>query len=314
MTLEMERLILPGDDDLESDESTLLDPRALPGILIQVKDFGIGNRRLGQLEADFEKTNRGLEASNLVTTDATYTISGGAGWIVDAYEESGQRTFIDATLKSTNVQETFNRLDYEPGIIGDSMAIDLSVAWAGGPRKDFMSLITGDVSVNLGAGQLADVEPGAGRVFGLMSFTALPRRLALDFRDVFDTGFSFDRITGSFRLVNGQAFTCDLTVAGTSADVGIVGRTGLVTRDYNQSAIVSANVGNTLPVVGGLIGGPQVAAALFVFSRIFRKPLKDVGQAYYSVDGSWEEPVIERTDSQRFVETSSLASCIDVSQ
>ncbi|MGI9205251.1 MAG: YhdP family protein [Woeseiaceae bacterium] len=314
MILEMERLILPGDDEVDSGESSFIDPRVLPGIAIQVQDFGIGNRRLGQLEADFEKTNRGLEASNLVTTDATYTISGGAGWIVDAYEESGQRTFFDAELKSTNAQETFNRLDYEPGVIGDSMAIDLSVGWAGGPRKDFMGLINGDVSVNLGAGRLVDVEPGAGRVFGLMSFTALPRRLALDFRDVFDTGFSFDQITGNFRLVNGEAFTCDLTVAGTSADVGIVGRTGLVARDYNQSAIVSANVGNTLPVVGGLIGGPQVAAALFVFSQLFRKPLKDVGQAYYSVAGSWDEPVIDRADSQRFVETSSLASCIDVSQ
>lgn len=314
MTLEMERLILPGDDDIEDADSNLLDPRVLPGISIQAQEFGIGNRRLGQLEAEFEKTNRGLEASKLVTTDATYTISGGAGWIVDAYEESGQRTFFDAELKSTNAQQTFNRLDYEPGIIGDSLAIDLSVGWAGGPRKDFMGLINGEVSVSLGAGRLVDVEPGAGRVFGLMSFTALPRRLALDFRDVFDTGFSFDSITGSFRLVNGEAFTCDLTVAGTSADVGIVGRTGLVARDYNQSAIVSANVGNTLPVVGGLIGGPQVAAALFVFSQIFRKPLKDVGQAYYSVDGSWDEPIIDRADSQRFVETSSLASCIDVSQ
>lgn len=314
MTLEMERLILPGDDNDESGDGNFLDPRILPGISLQVQDFGIGNRRLGQLQADFEKTNRGLESSNLVTTDETYTISGGAGWIVDAYEESGQRTFFDAELKSTNAQVTFNRLDYEPGIIGDSMTIDLSVGWAGGPRKDFMGLINGDVAVSLGAGRLADVEPGAGRVFGLMSFTALPRRLALDFRDVFDTGFSFDQITGNFRLVNGEAFTCDLTVAGTSADVGIVGRTGLVARDYNQSAIVSANVGNTLPVVGGLIGGPQVAAALFVFSQVFRKPLKDVGQAYYSVAGTWDEPVIDRADSQRFVETSSLASCIDISQ
>ncbi len=314
MTLEMERLILPGDDNLGSGDGSFLDPRILPGISLQVQEFGLGNRRLGQLEADFEKTNRGLETSNLASSDATYAISGGAGWIVDAYEESGQRTFFDAELKSTNVQETFNRLDYEPGIIGDSMTIDLSVGWAGGPRKDFMDLINGEVAVNLGSGRLADVEPGAGRVFGLMSFTALPRRLALDFRDVFDTGFSFDHITGSFRLVNGEAFTCDLTVAGTSADVGIVGRTGLVARDYNQSAIVSANVGNTLPVVGGLIGGPQVAAALFVFSQIFRKPLKDVGQAYYSVAGTWDEPIIDRADSQRFVETSSLASCIDVSQ
>ena len=315
LTLEMQRLILPGgDDEPVSEAADLIDPRILPGISIRADEFGIGLRRMGSLVVDFAKTNRGLEASNLKSTDDTFTIEGGAGWIIDAYEETGQRTFFDAILRSTNVAETFNRLDYEPGIIGDSMNIDLEVGWAGGPRGDFMGVINGNVSVSLGEGQLADVEPGAGRVFGLMSFQALPRRLSLDFRDVFETGFSFDRITGNFRLLEGDAFTCDLTVAGTAADFGIVGRTGLATRDYDQSAVVGVNVGNTLPVVGGILGGPQVAAALFVFSQLFKKPLKDMGQAYYSVDGSWDEPLIERADSQRFVETSSLASCIDVAQ
>ena len=142
----------------------------------------------------------------------------------------------------------------------------------------------------------------------------MPRRLALDFRDVFNSGFSFDEITGNFRLVNGDAFTCDLTLTGPAADVGIVGRAGLNTRDYDQAAIVSANVGNTLPVVGGLLGGPQVAAALLVFSQIFRKPLKDVGQIYYSVVGSWDAPDIDSVNLERFANTSSLAGCIDVPQ
>lgn len=314
MTLNMERLILPGNDETESGDRDLVDPRLLPGISVHATEFGIGARRLGEFGVDFQKTNRGLEATNLKSEDKTFTIAGNAGWVVDRYEGANQRTFFDAEIHSTNVQETFSRLDYDAGIIGDDMRVDLDVGWTGGPRKDFMTVLNGTVSVALGAGRLADVEPGAGRVFGLMSFVALPRRLALDFRDVFDSGFSFDEITGKFRLENGEAYTCDLTVAGTSADVGIVGRTGLASRDYYQSAIVSANVGNTLPVVGGIIGGPQVAAALFVFSQIFKKPLKDVGQAYYSVDGSWDDPVIDRAGSQRFVETSSLAGCIDATQ
>ena len=145
------------------------------------------------------------------------------------------------------------------------------------------------VRSELAAGQLEDVDPGAGRVFGLMSVVALPRRLSLDFRDVFDSGFSFDQITGSFRLVNGEAFTCDLTLISPAADVGIVGRAGLASRDYSQTALVSANVGNTLPVAGYVIAGPQVAAALLIFSQIFKKPLQEVGQVYYSIDGSWDE-------------------------
>jgi uncharacterized protein (TIGR02099 family) len=314
MTLEMEHLILPGSDDVEPGQGQPLDPRTLPAISIRVEDFAMAERRLGQLEVDFARTDRGLEATELKTTDDTFTIKGSAGWIIDAYEESGQRTYFDAELRSTDVAATANRLNYEPGIIANEMIVDLDIAWPGGPREDFMDVLNGSVAVSLGAGKLADVDPGAGRVFGLMSFTALPRRLALDFRDVFNSGFSFDRITGNFRLVNGEAYTCDLTLTGTAADVGIVGRAGLSGRDYDQAAIVSANVGNTLPVVGGLLGGPQVAAALLVFSQIFKKPLKDVGQVYYSVSGSWDSPAIEKLDLDGFTNTSSLAGCIDTPQ
>ncbi len=311
MQLDMERLILPGDDEAENSADEQIDPRLLPAISVRASEFAIGDRHLGQLQIDIERTDRGLESSNLKTRDDTFTITGKAGWIIDTYEESGQRTFIEAHLNSTNAQQTSQRLNYGLGIVSEEMIVDLNVDWPGGPRKDFMGLLNGDVNVKVGSGELEDVDPGAGRVFGLMSFAALPRRLALDFRDVFNSGFSFDGITGSFRLVNGEAFTCDLTLRGTSADVGIIGRAGLEARDYDQSVIVSANVGNTLPVVGVLLGGPQVAAALLVFSQIFKKPLKDMGQVYYAVQGSWDEPTVDKVDSQRFADTSTLAGCID---
>lgn len=314
MTLEMDRLVLPGDDDVELEKGALLDPRTLPGISVRADEFGMGERYLGQLEVDFVRTDRGLEAADLKTIDDTFALSGAAGWIIDASEESGQRTFFDAELRSTNVEQTAHRLNYEPGIIASEMIIDLDVGWPGGPRKDYMDVINGNVAVSLGAGELADVDPGAGRVFGLMSFVALPRRLSLDFRDVFSSGFSFDRITGNFNLVNGEAYTCDLNLTGPAADVGIVGRAGLNVRDYDQAAVVSANVGDTLPIVGGLLGGPQVAAALLVFSQIFKKPLKDVGQVYYSVTGSWDDPVIDSVNLEQFANTSSLAGCIDAPQ
>jgi len=143
-----------------------------------------------------------------------------------------------------------------------------------------------------------------------MSFTALPRRLSLDFSDVFISGFGYDQIVGDFRLVNGNAYTCNLTLIGPAADVGIVGRAGLLSRDYDQVAIVSTNVSNTLPVAGFFLGGPQIAAALLVFAQVFRKPLKDMGQVFYSVEGSWDDPGIDLADSTRFADTSSRAGCL----
>jgi uncharacterized protein YhdP len=287
-----------------------VDPRTLPEIRVRAKEFALGDRFFGQIEIDLLRTDNGLESDNLMTVDDSFTISGSVGWINDIYEESGQRTFLNAKLKSTDIKQTMLRLNYQPGIDGDDLEVDINVDWAGGPRQDFIGALNGSVQARLGDGQLEDLEPGAGRVFGLMSVVALPRRLSLDFRDVFDSGFSFDEITGNFRLVNGEAFTCDLTLTSPAADVGIVGRTGLEERDYTQTAIVSANAGNALPVAGLVVAGPQVAAALLIFSQIFKKPLQEMSQVYYAIDGSWDDPVIDVADAARFASNSSLAGCI----
>jgi uncharacterized protein (TIGR02099 family) len=134
MTLEMDRLILPGDDDVELEENIPLDPRTLPALSIRAAEFAMGARHLGRLEADFERTDRGLESTNLKTVDETFTITGSAGWINDAYEESGQRTFFEAAVRSTNIEQTARRLDYDPGIIASQMNMDFDVSWPGGLR------------------------------------------------------------------------------------------------------------------------------------------------------------------------------------
>jgi uncharacterized protein YhdP len=144
-----------------------------------------------------------------------------------------------------------------------------------------------------------------------MSIVALPRRLSLDFSDVFERGFGFDEITGHFRLDDGQAYTCNLSLKGPAADVGIVGRAGLFEKTYEQTAVVSANVGNTLPVVGAVVAGPQVAAALLIFSQIFKKPLQEMGQIYYGIEGSWEDPAVDVVEAQQFARTSTMAGCLE---
>ena len=144
-----------------------------------------------------------------------------------------------------------------------------------------------------------------------MSIVALPRRLSLDFRDVFDKGFGFDEIAGTFRIVDGVASTCNLGLEGPAADIAIIGSVDLVDKRYSQSAVVSANVGNALPIVGAVVAGPQAAAALLIFSQIFKKPLQEVGQLYYDVTGAWDEPAIESSNADGFAERARLTGCIE---
>ena len=154
------------------------------------------------------------------------------------------------------------------------MGILVDVSWPGGPGMNFLSSLDGEVKVRLGSGQLNEVEPGAGRVFGLMSIASLPRRLSLDFSDVFERGFGFDKINGEFILDDGVAYTCNLSLEGPAAAIAIVGNVDLVEREYDQTALVSANFGNTLPVVAAGVAGPQGAGAMLLFSGRFEGPVQ----------------------------------------
>jgi uncharacterized protein YhdP len=253
----------------------------------------------------------GLESERLVAKDETFEVVGNGKWIIDESDPAGHRSSVTATLTSTNVRKTMRRLDYDPGISGDDLSMLFDLSWSGGPSADLLKSLDGEVQVRIGTGQLEEVNPGAGRVFGLMSSAALPRRLSLDFRDVFGKGFGFDKIKGKFTIVDGDTYTCDLSLESPAADIGIVGRAGLVTRDYEQSAVVSASFGNALPVAGALVAGPQVAAALLIFSQIFKKSLQEVTQVYYGINGSWDEPQIESATAEIFAMTGAKTGCID---
>ena len=310
IVMDMERLVLPGDDESVAVAREQIDPRTLPPITLKAQEFGLGNRQFGSLETELARTPEGLVADAFTASDDTFEIVGNARWIADESDPVGHRSYLMATLLSTDVQTTMQRLDYAPGIVSDDMSILLDINWSGGPRTEIFDSLNGDVQVRFGAGQLDEIEPGAGRLFGLMSIVALPRRLSLDFTDVFDRGFGFDSIEGSFRLIDGEAYTCNLSLVGPAADIAIIGRASLTQREYEQAAVISANFGNSLPVVGAVVAGPQVAAALLIFSQIFKKPLQEMGQVYYGIEGPWDNPAIEGMDAASFADSVERAGCI----
>jgi len=265
----------------------------------------------GTFEAEIARTPEGLVTDGIIAQDATFGVVSSGQWVVDENDPSGFRSSMTASLTSTDVVQTMARLNYQPGIVSNDMGMLFDVSWSGGPRMDFLDSLDGEVQVRLGIGSLVEVEPGAGRVFGLMSIVALPRRLSLDFRDVFQKGFGFDKIEGAFRVEDGTAYTCNLLLEGPAAGIGIVGRSNLVERSYDQTAVVTTNLGNTLPLVGVVVAGPQVAAALLLFSQIFKKPLQDMSRIYYSVSGSYDEPTVESSDAAAFGASGQLANCVD---
>ena len=311
LVLDMERLVLPGDPTaIPEPDAPRTDPRDLPAISLRAQEFALGDRFFGAIEAEIARVDRGLESTSIVAVDDSFEVVATASWLADETDPLGSTTAIRATLTSTDIKATMTRLGYSPGLVGDDMGVLLDLQWSGGPGEDFLPTLDGEVQVRIGIGQFEEVDPGPGRVFGLMSIVALPRRLSLDFTDVFGEGFGFDKIEGTFRLADGETYTCNLSLEAPAADIAIVGRAGLVSRDYEQTAVVGANVGNALPVVAAAAAGPQAAIAVLIFSQIFKKPLQEIGTVYYSIDGSWDAPEMLQAGPERFAETSQLAGCI----
>jgi uncharacterized protein YhdP len=161
-----------------------------------------------------------------------------------------------------------------------------------------MANLQGNLNLQIDDGQLVDVEPGAaGRIFGLMSFAAIPRRLALDFSDFFGKGFSFREISGDFQFANGQAVTDNLNMRGDSASIDVTGPINIVDRTYHQTVVVTPNVSSTLPLAGAVAGGPVglgVGTAIYLVDRIagrlFDRDLVDMISYRYRLTGPWDDP------------------------
>jgi uncharacterized protein YhdP len=285
----MRRLYLSASDTAGSDK---IDPRELPGLQLHADEFGVGQRQLGRLDAEILSDPLGLRLASFETATDSFTAEGSGGWFMGT---DGDTTRIAVTVNSTDVGKMLDELGFAPFVEAKSAEVTASVHWPGPPSGTWLDHLSGDFALRAQNGSLIDVEPGgAGRMVGLLSISALPRRLALDFRDVFNRGLVFDEITADFVVLDGNAYTDNLKLTGPVAEVGVIGRTGLRDHDYRQQAIVTAEPGKMLPTVGALIGGPAVAAALLIFTRIFKKPLGGIGRASYCVTGSWQEPTVER--------------------
>src|SRR5690606_17151649 len=155
----------------------------------------------------------------------------------------------------------------------------------GSPAGFRIADLQGSLSIAIKDGQLVEVEPGAGRVLGLLSVAELPRRLLLDFRDLFSKGFAFNRIGGTVAFAGGQARSDDMNIDGPAAEIRIRGSADLRARTFDQHIDVLPKSGHLLTVAGALAGGPVGAAVGALTNAVLRKPRGEMGAKSYRVTG-----------------------------
>jgi uncharacterized protein (TIGR02099 family) len=269
------------------------DPRTIPAINFHAADLIMGERQFGEVRATLLKLDDGISLQQLSVTAASFSVSAQGEW---RGKDAGLGHIV-GTLTSTDVQSTLKQLGYAEVIQAKSGHMEFNLSWIGAPTADALSDATGHVQLGLEKGQIVGLKPGAGRVLGIASIAALPRRLALDFSDLTDKGLAFDTIRGDFDLRDGNAYTENVLVKGPAAEIGLIGRVGLKNRDYDQTAVVTGNLGSSPLPLAGFVGGPVLGAAVLLFTQVFKQPLKGLARGYYRITGNWDNPVVERIKS-----------------
>jgi uncharacterized protein (TIGR02099 family) len=270
-----------------------VDPVHAPVLDINAENLHIGEANLGHVRINTERIEGGQKLVDLSATGGDTELKASGEWLRRGGASTARAKF---DLDTKTIGDLLEGFGYARNANAKHSHFNGDVTWPLSMTGIELSQAQGRIDLNLDGGSFSAVEPGAGRVLGLLNVFALPRRLTLDFRDVVSKGLGFDHVHGNFNAAGGNAQTDDLQIESPSLKIDVRGRIGLAVRDYDQKITVYPGVSGGVTLGALLLGGPAVAAIALVAQEVLDKPLDQVTQLTYRVTGSWDNPQVKRAD------------------
>ena len=292
ISAELDRLVFVPHADGTRPGSAGLDPRKLPGLSLSAGRVVLGDYDLGAVRLATVPSEDGLDVTSIELETDGFRGDGTGRWSTG---DSGHRTELDVRIHGDDLGKMLDTLGFDGSTVqGGVTDVSVNGAWPGTPGSFTPGSLRGVIRLHSTDGNLTQIKRGVpGRVFGLITFTSLPRRLLLDFGDLFSSGIEFDLIEGSFALENGNAYTEDLVMESDTARIEVVGRTGLVSQDYDKLVTVTPKISSSLPLV-----------PIWVLQKILDRNVFDKAFAYqYTIAGPWNDPAIELVRTERLPES-----------
>ncbi len=291
-------------------------PASIPALDIVVEDFELRGKRLGRMEV--EAVNRGagtaglegaarewrLNKFNIIAPEAVMTATG--NWAsLNAQTASSRgtttqrRTVLNFKLDVADAGELLSRLGMKDVVRKGHGKLEGQVAWMGSPLSLDYPSMAGAFTVNVETGQFLKADPGIAKLLGVLSLQALPRRLTLDFRDVFSDGFAFDFLRGDIGIEQGIAKTNNLQMKGVNAVVLMEGRADIAkeTQDVKVVVVPEINAG-TASLLASVIN-PAIGVGTFLAQLFLRRPLIEANTQEFHIDGGWADPKIIKVDRSK---------------
>ena len=266
------------------------DPAGMPPLALDIDDLRFGQARLGSAILRTQPVPAGMRLRQLALRSEGQRIDIEGEW---TGRGAAARTRMSTAIASEDFGQLLDAFGFEGQVAGGRGDVRFDAGWDGTPAAFSLAALQGRLQIDARAGQLLELEPGAGRVLGLLGIAQLPRRMLLDFRDFFSKGFAFDRIQGTVGIGAGIARSDQLAIDGPAARIQISGSTDLRAQRFDQTIEVQPKSGNLLTVVGAFAGGPLGAAVGAAANAVLSKPLGEIGAKTYRVTGPWKDPQVD---------------------
>ena len=264
-----------------------------PSVELRVDDFEFTGKKFGRLEL---VGKAGVDAWVLekfeMQREGVKTIGTGQ-WVNQ--EKTGSLSSFDFETIISQAETALGDFSFEGFIKKGNGTLTANVNWIGSPHEFDYSRLNGEFDLQVQNGELVKVEPGGGKLLGLLNFNAVSRRLSFDFRDVFATGLSFDRMQYSGLFADGKALMNDAYVFTPAVFVRMGGQIDLVDEEIDMEIHVSPELGGNLALLSAL-ANPAAGAVVYLTQRVFKDELRDNSFISYRALGTWEDFELERFD------------------
>ncbi|MDR1855208.1 MAG: TIGR02099 family protein, partial [Azoarcus sp.] len=267
--------------------------RSLPGLDVQAEQFVVGERTLGQLEVRAVNQDGDWRLDSFTITQPDSRFSGSGMW-----RPAEKRSQLDFTLTTGNIGKLASSLGYANMVKGGKAKLVGLLDWNGPPTGIDYPSLSGNFTLNAEDGRFEKIEPGVGRLFGILSLQALPRRITLDFRDVFSEGLAFDSIDGKIMASNGTMSTEGIDIVGPAAKIKMSGKANIVAETQDLQVNVQPTLSESV-AIGAAVANPIVGAVTYIAQKVMGDPIEKLFAYDYKITGSWAEPMVEKTGAKQ---------------
>lgn len=262
-----------------------------PALDIVAEKFSLHSMQLGHLELLAAPNGQDWRIEKLKLSTPESVLSMDGVW-QDWLQQPMSR--VNLQLETSDVGKLLARVDHPDSVKGGSAKLKGQFTWNGSPADFDYATLSGLMSLEVHKGQFLKIEPGIGKLLGVLSLQSLPRRITLDFRDVFSDGFAFDDISGSVKVNKGIVSGNDFKMDGPAAKVTMSGEADLVRETQNLRVRVVPLFGDTVSGAATLLGGPVVGLTALVLQKVLKDPIGQIISYEYSITGTWDNPLVTK--------------------